>query len=128
MGIAATPAVAQVEYDLTIVDALVPTYGLRETYIYDINDHNVAIGTTTGETVIGTSYVGFTWTSSGGSISQPLSWPHGISNTGLAAAVGTVRDLGSGESWNLPLLPGTYIVPYPGDVNDAGLAVGMVTW
>lgn len=126
MGIAATPAVAQVEYDLTIVDAMVPTYSLRETYLYDINDHNMAIGTTTGNTVIGISYVGFTWTSSGGSISQPLSWPHSISNTGLAAAVGTIRDLGSGQSWNLPLLPGTYIVPYPGDVNDAGLAVGMV--
>jgi hypothetical protein len=116
----------QQEYDLFLVDALVPTYGLRETYLWDINDQGVAIGTTTGNTPIGISYVGFTWTVAGGSVGQQLSWPHGISNTGLAVGVGTVRDLGTGQVWSLPLLPGTYIVPYPNDINDAGVAVGMV--
>jgi hypothetical protein len=119
-------AAAQVEYDFTLVDAFVPDYGLRETYIYDINDHGVAIGTTTGNTLIGISYVGFTWTLEGGSVETPLSWPHGISNTGLTVGVGTVRDLATEQAWNLPLLPGTYIVPYPGDINDAGVAVGAV--
>lgn len=116
----------QAEYDFSLVDALVPNYGLRETYIYDINDQGVAIGTTTGNTPIGISYVGFTWTLTGGITTTPLSWPHGISNTGLAVGVGTVRDLSTAQTWNLPLLPGTYIVPYPGDINDAGVAVGMV--
>ncbi len=121
-----TIASAQAEYDFTLVDAFVPEYGLRETYIYDINDHGVAIGTTTGNTSIGISYVGFTWTLEGGKVQAPLSWPHGISNTGLAVGVGVARDLVAEETWNLPLLPGTYIVPYPGDINDAGIAVGAV--
>jgi len=117
---------AQPLYDFTLVDSLVPTYGLRETYIYDINDHGVAIGTTTANTPIGISYAGFTWTPAGGSVVVPLSWPHGISNTSLAVGVGTVIDLTTSQTWSPPLLPGTYIVPYPADINDAGVAVGMV--
>lgn len=117
---------SQPEYDLTLVDAFVPGYSLRETYLYDINNQGIAIGTTTGQTVIGISYTGFIWTAAGGSVAEPLSWPHGISNSGLAVAVGTAIDLNTGQSWSLPLLPGTYIVPYPNDINDQGTAVGMV--
>jgi len=117
-------ASAQIAYDFTLVNALLPNP--VETYLYDINDLGKAVGTTYGNTPIGTSYVGFTWTPSGGPTQVNLSWPHGINNSGLAVGVGTVTDTTTSQAWALPLLPGTYIVPYPGDINDAGVAVGMV--
>ena len=49
-AVMAGPARGQVEYDLFLVDAMVPSYSLRETYLWDINDQGVAIGTTTGNT------------------------------------------------------------------------------
>jgi hypothetical protein len=126
LAVSASAALAQPEYDFALVDAFVPNYGLRETYLWDINDQGIAIGTTVGNTQIGISYVGFTWDQATGNTQRELSWPRGISNTGLAVGVGTVLNLGTGQSWSLPLLPATYIVPYPQDINDSGIAVGYV--
>lgn len=39
LAVAVTPAKA-IEYTFTLVDAFNPSYGLRECYIYDINDQN----------------------------------------------------------------------------------------
>ncbi len=124
LALCAGHACAQVAYDFTLVNTIMPHPG--ETYLYDVNDLGVAVGTTENYTPIGISYVGFSWSPAGGPTQQELSWPHGINNTGLAVATGVVRDLATGQVWNLPLLPGTYGVPYPSDINDAGIAVGAV--
>ncbi len=114
----------QVAYDFTLVNAILPN--AAETYLFDINDNGLAIGTTLGTTPIGTSYVGFSWSPAAGPVQHDLNWPRGINNGATAVASGVVRNVVTGQTWTLPLLPGTYIVPYPGDINDAGVAVGMV--
>ncbi|MFN0133715.1 MAG: hypothetical protein ACKVW3_14450 [Phycisphaerales bacterium] len=73
-GFCAVSVYARVPYDRHFVDALVPTYALREVSLYPINGFGVAIGTTVGITPIGFASLGFTWTLAGGSVAMPLNW------------------------------------------------------
>ena len=55
-------AAATPQYVFTLVDAFTPDYGLRECYIYDISDQNVACGTATIQNGQSITYTGFYWT------------------------------------------------------------------
>lgn len=117
-------ACAQPTYDFLLVDALNPSYGLRETYLWDINDQGIACGITTADNVIG--YPSILWTRAQGKVTVPMSYPKAINNTGLAVGNIYVYDLNSHVATAPPLLPGTYIGPSFGGVNDAGVAVGAI--
>ena len=121
--VAVSTASAQ-EYDFILVDSFNPNYGLRETYLWDINELGVACGVTTRDNTIG--YPGITWDHSTGKTVIPVSWPHGINNHGRVVGNLAVYDTASGRSFSPPLLPGTYIGPNFSGVNDAGVAVGMI--
>jgi hypothetical protein len=121
-----TSAPGQLEYEFTLVDSFVTDYSLRECYIYDINDLGVACGTATIRIGSTTTYTGFYWTAADGKTAAPVSWPRGISNTGLIAGVAGLYDIPSGQSINVPLLPSTYYPLVLLDVNDSGVAVGYV--
>lgn len=96
LALCAGHACAQLTYDFTLVNALLSNS--PETYLYDIDDQGTAVGTTTGNTPIGTSYVGFIWNPASGPTQVPPSWPHGFNNTGLAVGVGTALRLGGGQA------------------------------
>ncbi len=121
---------ADVEYAFTLVDSFVTDYGLRECYIYDLNDQNQACGTATirlpapgGSTI---TYTGFHWNPVDGKTPVSMSWPRGISNTGMMAGVAQVYSIPTGQFTNVPLLPSTYYPLVLRGVNDAGTAVGYV--
>ncbi len=124
------PAASATDYTFTLVDAFTPNYGLRECYLYDINDDGMACGTATieirwsGGTMI--TYTGFTWTPDGGKTPADISWPHGLNQTGLVAGVSALFDLNTRQPTTVPLLPNTYMPLILNDVNDAGVAVGSV--
>jgi hypothetical protein len=121
-------AVADTQYEFTLVDAFTPSYNLRETYLYDINDENVATGTTTiqiqtpgGSTI---TYTGFYWTPPDEKTPVGVSWPRGINNNGLLAGVSGVFDIPSDQFTTVPALPSLYFPLVLLDVNDGGVAVG----
>jgi hypothetical protein len=124
IGVLAGPARAQPQYDFILVDSFNPGYPLRETYLWDINDHGLACGETTRDGTF--SYAGIVWDEVAGKTIVPVSWPHGVNNLGLVVGNLSVYDVTTGESFSPPILPGTYIGPYFGGVNDAGVAVGMI--
>jgi uncharacterized membrane protein len=119
-------ATAHPEYVFTLVDAFTPDYGLRECYIYDINDENVACGTATIQIGQSITYSGFYWTPEGGKTPVQISWPRGISDGGLMAGVAQVYDIPSAQFTTVPLLPATYYPLALLAVNEAGLAGGYV--
>lgn len=130
-GFVSTFSCADVEYEFFMVDAFASNYGLRETYIWDLNDHNVAVGTTTitnqlpnGSSM--TTYTGFYWTPDVGKTAVPLSWPKGVNNNGLMAGSMQTYDIPTSQTTNMPLLPSTYPPLVLLGVNDAGTAVGYV--
>ncbi|MCG3125357.1 MAG: hypothetical protein CHACPFDD_00175 [Phycisphaerae bacterium] len=118
------------EYTFTLVDAFATDYGLRECYIYDINDAGMACGTATIRIPWNggwmTTYTGFVWTAVDGKTPAASSWPHGLNMNGVLAGVGALFDIHSGQATNMPLLPSTYQPLILHDVNDAGIAVGSV--
>jgi hypothetical protein len=122
---------ADVEYEFTLVDAFAANYGLRETYIWDLSNQNVAVGTTTitiqlpnGSTM--TTYTGFYWTPEDEKTPVELSWPKGVNNAGLMAGSLQTYDIPSQQFTNMPLLAGTYAPLALLGVNDLGVAVGYV--
>ncbi|MFO0833927.1 MAG: GC-type dockerin domain-anchored protein [Phycisphaerales bacterium] len=117
-------AAAQARYDFILVDSFNPNYGLRETYLWDINDAGVACGITTKDNTFG--YPGIIWDRAHDKTIVPVSYPRGVSNTGIVVGNLTVYDTTTGETFNPPLLPQTYIGPNMSGVNDAGVAVGMI--
>jgi len=119
-------APAGVEYLFTLVDAFTPNYDLRECYIYDINDRGVACGTATIQRQSNITYTGFYWTLAGEKTAVELSWPRGISNTGLMAGVAQIYNINTGQFTNMPLLPNTYYPLVLLGINDQGVAVGYV--
>jgi probable HAF family extracellular repeat protein len=118
-------AAAQPEYEFVLVDAFTPSYGLRETYLWDVTESGLACGTTNIQIGSTLTYTGFVWTEAG-KLAIPVSWPKGISNTGIVVGVNTVYDLSTQVSISPPNLPGTYYGPVFLGVNDAGTAVGYV--
>jgi uncharacterized membrane protein len=131
-GVAAgtASAHAQAEYECIVVDAFAANYGVRETYLWDISDQGVAVGTTTkefqvpGGTWIG--YTGFYWTQAGGKVAIDLSWPKSVNNTGLIGGSLAVYDRLSAQLTPMPLLPSTWPPLEILGVNDAGVGVGYV--
>ncbi len=114
------------EYAFTLVDAFTPSYDLRECYIYDINDENVACGTATIQIGPSITYSGFYWMPPNEKTPIQISWPHGINNGGLMAGVAQAYDIPAGEFTTLPLLPATYYPLVLQRVNEAGLGTGYV--
>lgn len=130
IGSLAGGAGADQEYVFTLVDAFATDYGLRECYIYDINEVNRACGTATikipwlGGWMI--TYTGFYWDPVTGKTPIDSSWPHGISDPGQVAGVSAIFDIPTGTSLPMPLLPGTYLPLALHGINDDGIAVGYV--
>ncbi|TWT40446.1 hypothetical protein RAS1_41560 [Phycisphaerae bacterium RAS1] len=114
------------EYRFHLVDAFTTTYGLRECYIYDINNNGVACGTSTYQYGSSISYSGFYWSLAAGKTAVGISWPHGISDNGALAGVAQLYDIPSGQLTTVPIVPGYYYPLVLSDVNDAGLAVGSM--
>ncbi len=122
----APAAAANPEYAFTLVDAFTPDYNLRECYLYDINDQNVACGTATIQIGPSITYTGFYWAPPDQKTPAPISWPRGINNDGLMCGVAQLFDIPAGHSTSVPLLPSTYYPLVLLGVNEAGTAVGYV--
>ncbi len=115
-------ALGQARYDFILVDSFNP--GMGESYLWDINELNQAVGVATKFNTIG--YPPIVWSqTSGKEIIQP-GWPRGISDTGWVAGVSYVQNLVTGQVFTPPLLSGTYPILSFGGVNNAGVAVGMI--
>ncbi|MBL9148228.1 MAG: hypothetical protein JNM94_05980 [Phycisphaerae bacterium] len=126
----ASPAVAADEYTFVLVDAFATEYGLRECYLYDIDESNQACGTATITIPwVGgwlTTYTGFYWDPVLEKTPIALNWPNGISDAGLVAGVAAVFDIASDTSIPMSTLPGTYFPLVLKGINDSGIAVGYV--
>ncbi len=128
--LATNPARAEQAYTFTLVDAFNPEYGLRECYLYDINESNQGCGTATikipwlGGWMI--TYTGFYWDPVLEKTPVALSWPKGISDAGQMAGVAAIFDIPSEQSIAMPLLPATYLPLVLLGINDQGTAVGYV--
>jgi hypothetical protein len=126
----ASSTFASQEYSFILVDAFVTDYGLRECYIFDLNNDNAACGTATielqwpGGTMI--TYSGFVWTPEDEKTPAPISWPKGINSSLTLAGVSQLYSFTSGQTTTMPLLPSTYMPLVLTGVNDAGTAVGYV--
>ncbi len=118
------------EYEFIHVDDFLADYGLGECYIFDLNDNNVGCGTATkafqmgGSTTI--TYSGFYWSPENEKTAVSMSWPRGISDSGVMAGVLQLYDIGNDQFTNMPLLPSTYAPLVMLHANDAGRAVGYV--
>ncbi len=116
-------ASAQPKYQFIPVPSLTAPGG--ESYLWDINELNQAVGVTTKLNTIG--YPPIVWSESAGSTILPTpGWPHGIGNTGWVVGVSQTLHLPSGQIFTPSTLPGTYPILNFGGVNDAGIAVGMI--
>lgn len=112
-------ASAAVEYEFTLIEAFDPGYDLREVLIRDINNDNVACGTSTDAGY----YSGFVWSATPGKEIVPVLWPRGVSDLGHLAGDDRVHDLTSGLSTVVPPVDGWPLTRLL-DVNDHGVAVG----
>ncbi len=119
-------AAGGLEYEFTLVDAFTTEYDLRECYLYDISDQNVACGTATIQIGPTITYTGFYWTPPDQKTPVALSWPRGINNDGLMAGVAQLYDIPADQFIDVPLLPSTYYPLVLLGVNDGGVAVGYV--
>lgn len=130
IGLCAAGALAADEYEFIHVDDFISDYGLGECYLFDLNDENIGCGTATkkfqvpGGTMI--TYSGFTWSPQNEKSALSISWPKGISDSGVIAAVAQTYDMSTGQYTNMPLLPSTYFPLVMLHANDAGMAVGYV--
>ncbi len=115
------PAMGQVEYECIVLDAFNTTSGLRETYVLDINEANMAVGRTTGGP-------GFYWTETQGMTAYGSGPIEAINNQGQVVVNGTLRlvySLNTGQTTPLPPAPPpSYDLPWPSAINDAGVVVG----
>jgi probable HAF family extracellular repeat protein len=118
-------AFAQPEYDFILVNSFNANPLAGEAYVWDINDHGVACGQATMDNVIG--YPGFAWDEAGGKARVPVASPRSLNNHGLVVGIGDIYELGTGRTFSPPNLPETYYSPSFGGVNDAGVAVGLIS-
>ena len=95
----ALPAAAQIEYEFFLVDAFNTGYSLRECYVTEINEQNVASGS--GTNFSGLS-PGFLWTEASEKTAIPVSSPKGLTNTGLVVDNNFVFDTAAGVSTTVP--------------------------
>ncbi|MBL8761518.1 MAG: hypothetical protein JNL50_09470 [Phycisphaerae bacterium] len=115
-------AQGQTRYDFILVDSFNPGFG--ESYLWDINERNQAVGVATKFNTIG--YPPIVWSESAGKEIITPGWPRAISDTGWVAGVSYVQNLVTGQVFTPPLLSGTYPILNFGGVNNAGVAVGMI--
>ncbi len=119
----AVVANAQPKYQFVPVAPLTAPGG--ESYLWDINELNQAVGVTTKLNTIG--YPPIIWSESAGTTVLPTpGWPRGVSNTGWVVGVSQTLHVPSGQIFTPNTLPGTYPILNFGGVNDAGIAVGMI--
>ncbi|MEX2218120.1 MAG: hypothetical protein WD749_05115 [Phycisphaerales bacterium] len=111
------PALAQAQYEFFLVDAFNTTYSLREAYVTEINEQNIASGTATAAS----AYTGFLWTPATGKTSIPVTAPKGLNVYRLDNDF--VFDAASSTSTTVPGVAG-FGVPQLRDVSDGGLVVG----
>jgi hypothetical protein len=130
LALAAGTALAD-EYQLIPVPAF-PGIGIPECYLRDIDNHNIAVGTSTVTTQDAQGnyhggYTGITWTESAGkAVIDNNSYPTGISDTGWVSGLGAVTHLPTGQVYHPPTLPGTFGAASLLGINDAGTAVGFI--
>lgn len=103
-------------YDFTLVESFNPSYDLAETFVVDINEQNVAIGTDT--------FGGFRWTADTGKIELPSSGPRHINNNGEILYGGSILDPDTGDFSFLPDAPHPYPNRSARAMNDLGVVVG----
>jgi hypothetical protein len=113
---------AQPAYQFISVPSFDP--GKGESYLWDINELNQAVGVASKPNVIG--YPPFVWSQSTGKMIVTPGWPRGISNTGWVVGVSYVQNIVTNQTFTPPTLPGTYPILNLGGVNDAGIAVGLI--
>src|SRR5262245_23763444 len=116
-------ASATPEYTFTLVDAFTPNYDLRECYLWDINNQNVACGAATIQIGSSTTYTGFYWEPPGQKTPVELSWPKAVNDNGLMCGVAEVYDIPANQFTSMPLLPSTFFPLALLGANNDGLAV-----
>jgi probable HAF family extracellular repeat protein len=118
--LAAAAAWAQFDYEAVVITPL-PSNGLTEVYLWDINESNLAVGTSTS----GPFYSAYLWTDASDKTAIPLTWPKGLNNVGTVVENGQVYDIATGASLFFSGIPGSFPVPRAQDVNDNGIVVGF---
>lgn len=125
----ASPALAQPEYYITIIDAPVST-STRTLVLTGVNGSGIAVGTgDAAATVNGNTSIttrGLAWSPSSGITLLPISGPHDINASGLVAGVNAVYDLNTGVATSMPGLTGNTRAAVLLGINDAGVAVGYI--
>lgn len=109
-----------IAYDVYIVEAFNPEYSLREVYVWDINDVNRAIGTSTHASY----YAAYTWEEPTDKTMIGLTWPRGIDNLGRGVESNVILDTRDGTTTIIPDLVGAYPFPRAMDINVDGIVVG----
>jgi len=112
-------------YEFVKIDSFNANPLAGEAFVWDVNDAGMACGMASMDNRIGTP--GFVWTLGGGKVEIPVASPRAISNGGVVAGIGGVFDTVTQQYSSLPTLPGTYLQPLMGGVNDAGLATGTIS-
>jgi len=118
-----TPAAAPAApggYAFFYVDAFQSDYGLRESYLFDVNDRGQACGWATDLP----GYSGYWWSRETDKARVPLGYPRGINNAGKIAGLDKVVDPASAEIITIPLVPGAVANPVALDINDHDFVVG----
>ncbi len=123
VALCGTASLAQPQYQFVPVAPLTAPGG--ESYLWDINELNQAVGVTSKFNTIG--YPAMMWTESGSTTILPTpGWPRGVSNTGWVVGVSQTLHVPSGQIFTPATLPGTYPILNFGGVNDSGIAVGLI--
>lgn len=119
--LAAAPlaASADVEYEFFLVNSFNPTYQLAETYVLDINENNVAIGSDT--------FGGFIWTETSGKTQTPINGARSINNLGYIAFNIEIYNSATGLFTPIPSASAQYPNVSPRQLNDNMLLVGVAS-
>jgi hypothetical protein len=110
---------ADIEYEFFLVTSFNSSYQLAETYVVDINENNVAIGTDT--------FGGFIWTESTGKIQTPINGARSINNLGYVAFNIDVYNSQTGEFTPVPPASAQFPNVSPRQINDNMTLVGVAS-
>jgi hypothetical protein len=104
------------EYEMYIVESFQPDYTLAETFVNDINDFNMGVGSDT--------FGGFTWEEESGKSELPFSGPKRINNLDQVVFDGGFLSISSGEFTTVPAPSPTFPLRNLRDLNENGIGVG----
>jgi len=107
-------------YDFRYVDAFQPDYDLRESYLFDLDNHGRGCGFATDLP----SYSGFAWSDALGKSRVTIAYPRAINDLGQVAGGDRVLDLATGAVRAIAPVPGAVRAPSALDINDRGVVVG----